>query len=798
MPPANSLGTPDSPDTPRPHSTATADAGTPPPALQGPLLDAYLDEAEAIAADTDAGTDDGTGADLPRQQALAAMLGRQPLHPDALDALHRIHALWLEAGRPNEALAALDRHGEALVQDLPAAERHDARVDLVFARVQSQQARHGDTPDIGHPEAGPALAQALAAAERLLSEPPVADQSDRAWEHLAAQAGRSRDFPLARRCAAARLALQQATPGRAAFRAWDSAVAALRTGTVHAAEGDAALGRQAAQQAMDHLRMAEAGQDVDHEDWLNLGPGLIALDPEGIATVAQQVERLLPADTPRPRRRDVAVRLARLQARALHAQGRREEALSQARQGRFGLTGDADDGFTCHVLDWLIEAGRDADAARLAFECTDNQRPRSAQYACRLALERQAAAQSGQAGDAAPSVYWTLALAAAALHEEMHWVAAPQPVDAFFDAQLALARASAPTHPAIGALQAQWWHARGAESARVLPLLEAAAREPALAHPGVLQALWLHRVRAHGIEAALQQPFAGAPAAGWCYHMGTWIDHHLHGEAGAPEGWPERAVSDLAARYYELALTHFEAFFATGEGWFRDGDVHVYAMLCNNLAIYRRWALQQYDRAVELHHKGLAASPFAEHHHGLMHCYEQSDRKAEFVAAADTLWHFAAEHGYGRHDPTEYFDDVGSALYDLDRDNEIAIWLQRLDEWWNGLDDEDRGEHRTGFLATQLLLLRYMAWTQPADALARLEPMMDTLRAAEGPRMRRLAGAVFEYARDHARAMALYRESLQAVRPGEESDAREAGYTRERMAQCQKAMRAARPWWKFW
>lgn len=41
----------------------------------------------------------------------------------------------------------------------------------------------------------------------------------------------------------------------------------------------------------------------------------------------------------------------------------------------------------------------------------------------------------------------------------------------------------------------------------------------------------------------------------------------------------------LGTRYYERAMLRFEAFFATGEGHVRDGDIHTYSMNCNNLAI---------------------------------------------------------------------------------------------------------------------------------------------------------------------------------------------------------------------
>ena len=760
--------------------------------LSGPLLDAYLDEAEALfeAADGDGPENSGEGAEAAharRMQALADMLGLQPLQPGSLDVLHRVHGLWMQAGQPARALQAIDAQAAPLVEELPAAERHDAQVDAGFARTQALRAL---------PEQTALLHQALDGMARLLAQPPLDQQSDRAWEHLAGQAERSKAFGVWRRCAQARYALQVAQPQRTAYRAWDEAVLATRLAEVAAAEGDGVQARQLVQQAMDHLRHAAPGQDVDHEDWLRLGEQFVALDPASIDTIVQQIPARMPADLSRPLQRDVSVRRARLHARALQRQGQLEAALVKAKQGRFGLTRDEDDGFSCFVLDALMEAGRTEDAAELAFECIGSERPASAQHACVLAL---AQVQQHAIQGTAPHAAWHLALASAAMAEDTEWVARPQEPEAFVQHHLDQARRLAPGHPAVAALQGLCLFA-DEEHARALPLLEEAAREPAMAAPDVLQALWVSRTRVHGIAKALQLPFPASPAAGWCYNLGVWLDFSFQDACGASgdEDWPEEAIDALKARYYEAAVLHFDAFFATGEGWFRDGDVHVYSMLCNNLAIYYRWNLKEYDKAIALHHKGLDTSPFAEHHNGLVSCYSASERKAELIAAADKLWHYALDFGYGRHDPTDYFKRVCRALYELDRDNEIDIWLQRLDEWWNGLDRDDQAQNEEDYLGALLVMLRNLAWSQPADALVRLERVMPRVRASALPGIRRVAGNVHENARQYDRAMELYQESLKMVRPNNESDAEQAGYARDDIASCRKAMGGARPWWKFW
>ncbi len=758
--------------------------------LSGPLLDAYLDEAQALIDSDDEeppeGEGDGTAAEARRTAALAQMLRQQVLQPASLDVLLRIHALWMRAGQPAMALQAIDTHAAALMQDLAPAQLHEAQVNAGFARTEALRFMPGQVP---------LLHQALEGMAQLLAQPPLQHQSDSAWEHLSGQAERSQHHAVWRLSAQARHALQAAHPDRAAFRAWDHAVLATRMAETCAAEGDGAQARQWVQQAMDHLRNPAPGQDVDHDDWLRLGERLVVLDPSSIDTIVQQIPLRMPADMARPLQRDVSVRRARLHAKALHRQGQPDAAIAKALQGRFGLTHDQDDSFSSLVLDWLVEAGRLDEAARLAYESISSERPASAGHACTVALKQLAA----HTGTGQPlGIYWHLALASAATIDDTQWVARPQEPGAFAEHHLGEARRINPGHPAIAAHQGLQLFAEG-EPARALPLLESAVREPFMAAPDTLQALWVSRAKVHGIAKALQLPFPASPAAGWCYNIGVWLDFSFQEACGIEDGdWPERDVDTLKARYYEAAVMHFDAFFATGEGWFRDADVHVYSMLCNNLGIYYRWALKDYDKAIDLHHKGLATSPFAEHHNGLMSCYEAAERKPEFIAAADKLWHFAGDHGYGRHDPTEYVKDVCHALYALDRDNEIAIWLQRLDEWWAGLDEDDQAENEEDYLGALLVILRDLAWSQPADALARLERAMPRTLASPLPGMRRVAGNVLEYTGQHERAMALYQESLKRVRPGEPDDQEQAGYARENMDRCKKAMRAKNPWWKIW
>jgi hypothetical protein len=113
---------------------------------------------------------------------------------------------------------------------------------------------------------------------------------------------------------------------------------------------------------------------------------------------------------------------------------------------------------------------------------------------------------------------------------------------------------------------------------------------------------------------------------------------------------PDEVCEPLVQRYYEEGLARFEAFWASGQGMYKDAHLHVYSMLCNNLAIKYRMQ-QRYDEAAALHHKGLSSSPFAEHHDGLLWCAIGKDDRAGIVTAAEQLWHFSQDYGYSRHAP---------------------------------------------------------------------------------------------------------------------------------------------------
>ena len=753
-------------------------------ALSAGALEAFLDDTEEAL---EAQCQDELAPSL-IQDNLRAALQRHTYRADTLASVRRLARLWHRAGAPDAALQVLDGDGQAVLAAAPDDERETTQLALALTRVEV----------LGE-DAARAL-PAFDAAYALLNGMAHNAQSQDAWDYLGALAGRAGLFELERRCAEGRYAYQCAQAARAPYRAFDKAHTALWRAHSYAREGVATQAQAAAVSAIKAFHDAAPGQDLDVNDWLYLGDSLVTLLPEGVDAIVERVHAMA-ADVPvLPHRREIAVRAARLRARALYRQGALAEALEAARAGRYVLGCDENDEFSALMLDWLLEAGRHGQAAALAFECVFNERPVSSDHACRVALA-QLADDGTRSGRSASSPYWPLLLAWASTVEATAWVVGDHDPAGFFKAHLQVARAGGVAVAAIDAVEGLHLIDSAQDYAAALPLLESAARDPELATSAVVPKIWLCRMQLHGVEQALQMPFVDTGSAGWSYNTGVMLEYGTRDELAPGSAWPKEAVEALATRYYERGLAQFERFFETGQGMYRDGGVHPYSMLCNNLAIDYRRHKSDYHGAIALHRKGIEASPFAEHYEGVMYCLLLLKDEVGFLDAADQLWHYAARYGYSRHSPAGYIIDVAKCLHRQERDREIPVWLERLEQWWDSLDEEERSEHAYRYWDTLSVTLYYMGYTQEATALARLDAVLPALCAASEPLATRMAANSLSRAGQHERALVLYRQALAQLDRVEQPDpwhVEQRTQTLSNMADCEQAMRASRPWWRFW
>ena len=773
------------------------DSSTP---LRGDQLDAFLDQVDAIFENDDDEDDneDGeeeSGTPWPARQAAAAQqLGSHTLLPDDVDELRRIYRLWMMCSQPAQAMALVQQHQDRLLADLSYEPQRAARVSLAFMLVDAaEDIENRDVPYLASIDA------AVAAVDNWKGH----EDQGRAWDFLARHAEGAKAHQVLEHVYRQQHAANSQLPERAHFRAWDDAVLAIRLGKNEAAKGNATSARDLALYAMGKLQKPGAGQSIDTDDWLRMGDDLVTLAPDAAQTFAEHTLASLPTNASPAARRDTTVQLARLHARHLRKQGQLDAAIERGLASRFALNSDHDDSVSAELIDWLVQAGRLPEAAHIAFESALHCREPSATTAVRQAL----AHIDSHAG--AP--YWALTMLAISIAPEMH---AHLPDDlspeAAYERYSQLAQQQAPNHPVLRLLQGEALYQKE-QYAEALPLLEELTGLPQYANSDLVMHLFVARGRSMGLDAALKTPFIRADSASWCYSVGVHLDddHTLKEHLGLPgkelpENWPYDELLVWIKHYYETGQSRFEHFFATGSGSYKDGDLHDYSMLCNNLAIKYRYNDENYDGALALHAKGIATSPFAEHYNGMLSNYIAAQDNAKIITGAEQLWHYAKDNGYGRHDPTDYFPQVAYALYAEKRSAENSIWLERLDEWFTGLDEDEQREERHSYLNSLVAQLDYYSSTHGAEVLPRLLALMPELRATKSAYTVRRAGNAMETSGTKAQALAIYRDAhalLQADQTKERATIEAAiaslgGGKPPAVAGTDKA--GGKPWWKLW
>lgn len=770
-------------------------------ALQGDALHAFLDQAHELLSDD---SDSTAIAHTDRVAAAAELMAQQAFAPRSVNELERVHDFWLLLDQPAAANAFLQAHRQAALQADPG-HAGDAAVRIALSDIQS---RLGFDPTS-------AVALLLPTAREMAQLPQDVDASGYwpGWHWMA-------DKAQAWDIAAQGVDLQRAQE-RALSDDEERACALDAMALVHKAEltqrsGNTAAATQLVQAAVATLRDATPDQTVDFDQWMELADRALPLSPASLPALLMACEQQL-ARTEHPAPSQAVqmhrkVRTVRLQAQACAQAGQLEAAVQLAAQGHFGLTDDDGDAFGALRLEWLAQAGHLDEAAAVALESVLHARPGSAVRGYQLAMEQFAP-------DAQHADTWALILAMAQEDEDMRYLLAretmpPQPADYYLD----LVRARDPHNDLVAMVQGLR-HAAKRQLDKALPLLEqSVGRHPEWSNSDALSRLWAARFAVLPLEEALARPFPAAHGGHWGYGAGVTLDdpNDLAPLMGGKKNIPSAEVRDpLVLRYYEEALARFEHFWATGQGRFKDADLHVYSMLCNNLGIEYRF-LDRYDEAAALHRKGLASSPFAEHHEGLWWAANGRGDDEGIVAEAEQLWHFSEQHGFSRHEPPRYLPTVAQSLYKLDRGDEISIWLERLDHWFAELDEDEQKQARRDYLSAMMSLLDFFSAFRPEQVLPRLRAHQDEVRALQDSYpLRRLACALEAYPELLEECVALHRESATylgrhakkrfALGNDNEAEARMSAEGIERAErklaerdQPQAPSSGSKPWWKIW
>jgi hypothetical protein len=750
---------------------------------------------------------------------LLERLRERPLRADSLDAIGRLHCLWIWAGDKAAAVAVIENDGALLVQAALPEEQADTALHLKIYRLQVAN-YFDDEADV--------LAT-LNAILALAAQPGLHAgnfEDSRLTRLLAELRATSPSLDIALKAAEVRDALLRAIPERAKLRGWDKSVHQANLAVAYQRHGKPEEAKHAAAASLAVLDKAAAdGENVDESDWLWAGNTLIDILPERLPLFREKITALTREDS-LPQRRDTEVRIARLAARALHAQGDLAGALVACNDARYSLEpyGSGSDDFIEYELPWLVEAGRDEDAGRRAFfhiyTVTTLENGAWA-GAFQLILERLSE-------PAETSVWWLLCAMRACTTG--HTVAdllsfapeEPSPAlkaifgefltqnierdannvvfEPIFQAALTLAKTRAPAHPWIRRLTSvRDFDAKRINADTYLEQLEAAAHDSKMTDYRTAYGLFEARMCAHGVMKALTNPppmIFHLESGMDCYSFACGLVEQVEAaiealpEAEQDEAW--RLCKQIQLQVYEHGKAHMERFFETGKGHPYDAGAHLYSMLCNNLAILYRY-VDKNTEALETHRRGIVASSFAEHYSGILNNYLDLDDKAKIIEAAEELWQYAEENGYGRHTPEYYIPRLVTALWELDRHNEIPIWMERMVTWQRE-NEIDEANLPTNSLIARLSVGFHLAHANRDQALA----VWNSLRSQfENSTVAGVVGNAADLARGlkmKEEAIALYERRLLL----EDSAAIRDYLPKLRAEVAAEAKANSKSWWQVW
>lgn len=778
-------------------------------ALKGQALEQFMDRLEADLEESNSSA----------AANLLTRLRAQPLQADSIDAVGRLHTLWMRAGDAAAARTVLDVDGMRLLHGASGQAYADTRMELALYRLQIAHYLSDDD----------AILSALEQMHQVVRTEPTLGAER--YRRLRVLDGIEQERP-AHALAAIELrnALTLAVPERATVRAWDEADYQVRRAWAYHRQGDADAARAAAEAAVTALASAGPDQSVDASDWLRVGNAIIEIAPLQLSAIENAVAALT-ADWPVPQRRETEVHVARLAARAAYARNDLAGALSACELAHISLEPNGSDDFLEYELPWLVEAGRFDEAGQRAFFHIYEFEQEMSESVARIVHEQLA-------NPADTSVWWalcavrachtaaTLARLAAvgreggqdlagrsAVHAELFAALATQSeeaaLDIVSDAARALAERRSPGHPWTARLGAVHDH----RAKRIDAQTQAAKVAEAIERGGLgdrrtATTLLMARHKAIGLTPALKLPPPTLTTGMWCYQFACSLnDYYVEHKHSLPMSEHEQLWTDIERiqiAVYEQGRAHMERFFETGKGHWLDGCAHLYSMLCNNLGIAYCDA-KRYEEAIEVHRRGIEASPFAEHFDGILRARRAMEDHAGIVEAAEQLWHFAEENGYSRHDPHGYIPNLLAALDMLDRTNEMLIWLERLVKWQREELEVDEENLPDEALAARISFAIHLAIGRQGDAaelMQRLRPQAE--RSTNYPVVYRAATA-FYYLRRYDDARAWYERALTINKTLPEAQRYTIDVVEERIAKCRDALAATasndaprKPWWKFW
>jgi hypothetical protein len=767
--------------------------------LSGTPLEQFMDRVEVAHQEH--------GADF-----LLSQLQAQPLKAVSLESIARLHVLWVNAGDAEATKTVLAQDGRALIEVTQGDARNELKVNLLIHQLRLAnylKDEHG-------------LLQALDNLQQLTKEPLQFEieqyRRNRIFEDL-----QHTTLDVALSAIEVSYTLALINPCRRTLRAWDNADKHRRRAMALATHNRDKEAREAALMAIAALHGVEGDQDVDVNDWLWLGDALIEIVPMRLAMFEKPVTCLIDK-LPLPQRREWEVRLARLAARSLKAQGDLAGALKICEVATLSLGCDGSDSFIEFHLPWLLENGQIEEAGQRAFteiyEMREEMWPDTAAWVhdrlldagdscawwplCVMrACDDQTVLERFISGlplldESTPSHSPLIDVLHAARHE-------PDQIGHVFAEALAEARRRAPNHPWITRLLAVRERQAGRIDANSeLTMLREAVAAGDMQDNRSTFSLFSAHASAFGIIDALRQPLPPMASGMYYYrfavHLEGLVEKHIeeYSSEEADQIW--ELLLELQKMAYEHGQARMERCFASGRGHRFDSCAHLYSMLCNNLANNYRSDHDEpkCEQAIELHAKGLAASPFAEHYQGILENRILLNDDPGIADAAEHLWHYAADYGYSRHDPEEYLLAVANALHHMDRNREILIWLERALQWQaeRGISDKEL-ESSPLFVRTKIAV--YLSYDLPEAATRLWLRYAPHINERDDASLLGCAGEVLEGLGRKEEALVYYQRAILKSDPKNPVDRHNNEVFRQSIAELQASEKPeGKAWWRIW
>lgn len=748
--------------------------------LSGEQLEQYLDQVQQVLTQQ-------LNAHLDQElkvETIKALLKSHVYIAHNLSVVARLFRLWMEAKEYSCALKVITEDGPNALKKSPIEDWIDGELCLIYWQLEVVE-----QADFANKNARIDLI--LQQAEDLLLGQALTIQWKEAWNHLHQHALKRQHFQRMRVCIKALHEIENSIEERAEFKAWDQALYALRTASTYKKQGDKQQASHYAEIACHAMSHHQNNQNIDYFDWLNFGESMVIHQPNLLPTVVSHIEKLKPQNFSIARNRDIAIQVIRIEAKAYYAQGNMTQAINKTLEGRFRLCGDEDDAISNQLIEWLLEDNRELEAAQYAFESEFSEREISSQTARELALKK-----FDSNSQAPEQVYWLGIIALTVMKPDGESLfESNQLKEEYYQYLISTIRKIDPQHFVIDLIEGEKKAAQY-DYAGALPHLEKAIHIKALANWSLLLALLVSRVMVYGASKAKQMPLPQCHSGLWCYTLGSQLHEKLKTALPAQQQFDDVYLDNLMAHFYQQGLSNFENFFSTGKGLYRDGDIHVYSMLCQKLATYYRKNANQFDLAIATHQKGFEASPFGEHLDGIMKCYRDADQIELFVQAAENLWNYAQSFTYAKHSPCHYFGWVANALYRLERDTEIAIWLERLELSWldQTTDFKANPSNYESYLITMVTILSSLVYSQKEDVLLRLSPIQQDCLLLNNHFIHLKIAFIYEHTEQTLLAVQLY----QKVIDSDDVDEEQIQYALDAIKRCQQETLKEQSWWKFW